>query len=80
MFFAGLILLLPGSVGAVAITEKLLWRSMGLSLTGLTVAEVILELLINLIVWFAAARLIRLTRKHRAAEPPPSVSPHPSRP
>jgi hypothetical protein len=80
MVFAGLILLLPGSVAAVAITEKLLWRSMGLNPAGLTIAEVILELLINLIIWFAVAQLIRLMRRRRAPEPPASVSPHPSRP
>ncbi len=70
MVFTGLILLLPGSVAAVAIAEKLLWQPMGLNLAALTVAEVILELLINLIVWIGIAQLARMLKRHRTAEPP----------
>jgi len=79
MVFTGMIVLLPGSVAAVAISEKLLWHSLGLNLTMLTAAEVILELLINLVLWIGAAQLIRLARKRRAAEPT-SAHPNPSRP
>jgi hypothetical protein len=65
MFFVGFVLLLPGSLAAVAITEKLLWGAMGLR--GMTVTEVILELLINLLVWLACVKLVSLWRLRRSS-------------
>jgi hypothetical protein len=54
----GLILLFPGNfVGAMAV-EKLLWNR-GLSLIQLSVIEIPVEIVINLIIWMLLYKLVR---------------------
>ncbi len=78
LFVIGFILLLPGRVLSVLIVEKLLWNA--LSVSQMTMAEVPLELAIDLIVWVLCTWLVRLMVKRRSSRVPPSVHPNPSRP
>lgn len=74
LWLSGSFLLLPGRLVSVAITEKLLWGPLGLSLTQMSIAEVVLELPVNLLVWLACAKLLGAARGHSSSPSYPDPS------
>ena len=61
LWVAGIVVMMPGRLLALFITEKVLW---GVRLTppGMTAIFVFVEIIANLLVWLLCARLLRSLR------------------
>ena len=70
LFLSGLILLAPGDLLSLALVENLLWNT-GLTLSGMTWAELFLTLAINAALWWGVAKGWREIRARRSAVPDP---------
>jgi|SRR5579885_172656 hypothetical protein len=66
LFLSGMILLAPGDVLSLLAVEKLLWGSR-LTLTGMTLAELVLTLAINAALWWSVAKAWKAIRSRRSA-------------
>ena len=66
LFVTGLVLLAPGGLLSLVIVEKLLWSS-GLTLSGMTCAELILTVALNAVLWWSVARGRKAIRSRRSA-------------
>jgi hypothetical protein len=61
MWGTALIALFPGNFIGGFLTEKLFWQK-GLSLSGLSVLAMLLQLLINAAIWFAVIKGLKVLR------------------
>jgi hypothetical protein len=69
LFLSGPVLLAPGGLLSLVIVEKLLWKS-GLTLSGMTWAELALTLALNAALWWLAAKAWKAIRSRRSASLP----------
>lgn len=65
LWVCGMILMMPGRLLGLFVTEKLLWN-VGLSSHVMTLLLVLIEVATNLAVWLLCARLFRSLRKRHA--------------
>jgi hypothetical protein len=73
LWVAGMVLMMPGRLLALFITEKLLW---GVRITPaqMTAVFVVIEVAANLLVWLLCAKLLRSLRRRRLGKPIPTTS------
>src|SRR5579859_4679119 len=68
LWVAGMVVMMPGRLLGLFITEKLLWN-VGLTLGLMTALFVLVEIPANLLFWLLCARLFRSLHKRYASKP-----------
>lgn len=67
LWVAGFVVMMPGRLLALFITEKVLW-GVRLTPSEMTVVFVFVEVVANLLVWLLCARLLRSLRQRRTGK------------